>query len=65
MGRDCDRGQRITTGLSMATWSCTQKTTEESLTPNEAAKISGLSPQSYNNALRQLHAQGRLGIYKK
>jgi len=34
---------------------------EESLTPNEAAKISGLSPNAYNNALHAVNAQGRLG----
>ena len=34
---------------------------EESLTPNEAAKISGLSPEQYNNSLRQVAAAGLLG----
>jgi hypothetical protein len=32
---------------------------DQELTPNQAAKISGLSPQQYNNAARQLAAQGR------
>jgi hypothetical protein len=31
----------------------------QTLTPNQAAKISGLSPEAYNNASRQLAAQGR------
>jgi ATP/maltotriose-dependent transcriptional regulator MalT len=34
---------------------------EQALTPNQAAKISGLSPQRYNHAVRTMHAQGRLG----
>jgi len=34
---------------------------EQMLTPNQAAKISGLSPQRYNHAVRTMHAQGRLG----
>jgi hypothetical protein len=38
---------------------------EESLTPNEAAKISGLSPRAYNNALRVVASQGRLGTDRK
>jgi hypothetical protein len=38
---------------------------EQGLTPNEAAKISGLSPQSYNRALHEVAAQGRLGTDKK
>ena len=37
---------------------------EQSLTPNQAAKISGLSPQRYNHAVRTMHAQGRLGQKK-
>jgi hypothetical protein len=36
-----------------------------SLTPNEAAKISGLSPESYNRGVQAMHRQGRLGLYKK
>jgi hypothetical protein len=32
---------------------------EQSLTANEAAKISGLSPQQYNRSAQQLAAQGR------
>jgi hypothetical protein len=32
---------------------------EETLTPTEAAKISGISAQSYNNASRTLASQGR------
>src|SRR5262249_32230884 len=31
---------------------------EELLTPNEAAKISGLSPQQYNHAVRAMASQG-------
>ena len=38
---------------------------EEILTPNEAAKISGLSPQQYNHAVRTMAAQGSLGTDKK
>jgi len=38
---------------------------EEALTPDEAAKISGLSPQQYNQALRTVASQGRLGTDKK
>jgi len=38
---------------------------EEMLTPNEAAKISGLSPQQYNHAVRTMASQGRLGTDKK
>jgi hypothetical protein len=34
---------------------------EQALTANQAAKISGLSPQHYNHAVRTMHAQGRLG----
>jgi len=34
---------------------------EEMLTPNEAAKISGLSPNAYNHAVRAMASQGRLG----
>jgi hypothetical protein len=34
------------------------------LTPNEAAKASGLSANQYNNALRAVSAQGRLGNRK-
>jgi hypothetical protein len=36
-----------------------------SLSPNEAAKISGLSPESYNRGVQAMHRQGRLGLYKK
>jgi hypothetical protein len=32
---------------------------EKTLTPNQAARISGLSADAYNNAARQLAAQGR------
>ena len=35
------------------------------LTPNEAARISGVSANQYNDALRQVAAQGRLGADKK
>jgi len=38
---------------------------EEMLTPTEAAKISGLSPQQYNHAVRTMASQGRLGTDKK
>ena len=38
---------------------------EELLTPNQAAKISGLSPDAYNHAVRQVAAQGRLSNQKK
>jgi hypothetical protein len=38
---------------------------EEALTPNEAAKISGLSPKAYNRALQQVASQGRLGTQRK
>ena len=38
---------------------------EQALTPDEAAKISGLTPNQYNHAVRTMHAQDRLGIYKK
>ena len=38
---------------------------EQSLTATEAAKISGLSPQAYNNSVHSLHRAGRLGIYRK
>jgi ATP/maltotriose-dependent transcriptional regulator MalT len=34
---------------------------EQSLTPNQAAKISGLTPAHYNYGVRMMHAQGRLG----
>ena len=37
---------------------------EQALTANQAAKISGLSPQHYNHAVRAMHAQGRLGQKK-
>jgi len=37
---------------------------EQQLTANQAAKISGLSPQHYNHAVRAMHAQGRLGQKK-
>jgi hypothetical protein len=33
---------------------------DKSLTPDEAAKISGLSPKSYNEAYAQLRRQGRV-----
>ena len=38
---------------------------EQALTATEAAKISGLSPQAYNNSVHALHRDGRLGIYRK
>ena len=34
---------------------------EENLTPTEAAKISGLSPQAYNNNAQRLASEGRTG----
>jgi hypothetical protein len=34
---------------------------EENLTANEAAKISGLSPQRYNQAARAVYASGKFG----
>jgi ATP/maltotriose-dependent transcriptional regulator MalT len=34
---------------------------EQSLTPNQAAKISGFTPAHYNYGVRMMHAQGRLG----
>jgi hypothetical protein len=38
---------------------------EKSLTPNAAAKLSGLSVESYNRGVHAMHRQGRLGIYKR
>src|SRR5262249_26097360 len=38
---------------------------EQALTATEAAKISGLSPQAYNNAVHTMHRAGRLGTYRK
>jgi hypothetical protein len=38
---------------------------EEALTPNEAAKISGLSAEQYNKCAHAMHRAGRLGLYKK
>jgi hypothetical protein len=38
---------------------------EQTLTANEAARISGLSPQAYNYAAKTMWAQGRLGGQKK
>jgi hypothetical protein len=38
---------------------------EQALTATEAAKISGLSPEHYNNCARALHRQGRMNLYKK
>src|SRR5262249_47185691 len=38
---------------------------EEMLTPNEAAKISGLSPQHYNHAAQTIGAQGRFSWQQK
>ena len=35
------------------------------LTPNEAARIFGVSVNQYNDSLRQVAAQGRLGTDKK
>ena len=34
---------------------------EKSLTPNQAAHMSGLSTEAYNRGVRAMHAQGRLG----
>lgn len=38
---------------------------EQMLTANEAAEISGLTPDQYNRAARQLWKQGRIGQGKK
>jgi hypothetical protein len=38
---------------------------DQMITPNEAAKISGLSPQQYNHAAQVLYKQGRIGQGKK
>ncbi len=38
---------------------------EEGLTPNEAAKASGLTPKQYNQALAEVRGQGRLGTDQK
>jgi hypothetical protein len=38
---------------------------EETLTPTEAAKISGTSPQTYNNASRELARDGRFSSQQK
>jgi hypothetical protein len=38
---------------------------EDLLSADQAAKISGLSPEQYNYAVRQMAAQGRLGTDKK
>ena len=38
---------------------------EDALTPNEAAKISGLSPQAYNNGVRAMQSQRRFSWQTK
>jgi hypothetical protein len=38
---------------------------EQPLTGNEAAKISGVSPETYNRASKQLFNQGRFEFQKK
>jgi hypothetical protein len=38
---------------------------EEAITATEAAKISGISANTYNNSVRTLASQGRLGTEKK
>jgi len=38
---------------------------EKALTPNQAAHMSGLSAEAYNRGVRAMHAQGRLGQYKR
>ena len=38
---------------------------EKSLTPNQAAHMSGLSAEAYNRGVHAMHRAGRLGIYKK
>jgi len=38
---------------------------EQSLTATEAAKISGLSPERYNQYARALYAQGRFSYQQK
>ena len=38
---------------------------EKSLTPNEAAHMSGLSAEAYNRGVHAMHRAGRLGIYRK
>jgi hypothetical protein len=37
---------------------------EKELNPGEAAKVSGVSAKTYNNASRQLAAQGRFSYYR-
>jgi hypothetical protein len=45
--------------LHAKNYNCPYDPNSEMLTPDEAAKISGLSPKAYNNASRRMAADGR------